>query len=432
MMKAAIASILAVPMMLTPGAINHNGALYAQAAGVQMDPAEFAVYDAAVNKQTTPQTQAPALEDYLTKYPKSAVKADVLQRLMLDYYQFDHAKAIDAADRLLQLTPQNLQALTIEVAFRSEAAQALTDPAAKQSGLDAAADYAKKGLAMTKPDAMSDADFTKLKASVTPTFYSTIGAAALGRKDNAAAIDAFKAELAAVPQASTEAVGTPLQDTYYLGVAYYGLATPDYVNCTFYTTRAAAFAPDTYKAQFQPLATYCYKKYHGGADGYDAVVTAAKASLNPPADFKITPAPTDADIVKQTIASTPDLATLALSDKEFILQHGQPADADKVFDTVKGKSVTIPDATVVSATDSQVLVSVSDDAVQTKTADFTYNLKTPLKAVPATGTKITLVGTYASYTQTPLMITMSDGEEVAKKAPAKAPVKKAAPARRKG
>ena len=82
--------------------------------------------------------------------------------------------------------------------------------------------------------------------------------------------------------------------------------------------------------------------------------------------------------------------------------------------------------------ESQVLVSVSDDAVQTKTADFTYNLKTPLKAVPVAGAKISLSGTYASYTQTPLMITMSDGEEVAKKAPAKAPVKKAAPARRKG
>ena len=46
--------------------------------------------------------------------------------------------ALDAADKVLQTTPNNLQAITIEVAFRSEAAQALTDPAAKQSALDAA------------------------------------------------------------------------------------------------------------------------------------------------------------------------------------------------------------------------------------------------------------------------------------------------------
>ena len=228
--------------------------------------------------------------------------------------------------------------------------------------------------------------------------------------------------------AQTTAVGTPLQDTYYLGVAYYSSTPPDYVDCTFYTTRAATYAPDQYKAQFQPLATYCYKKYHGGTDGYDAVVAAAKDNLNPPSDLKITPAPTDEDIVKQTIASTPDLATLALSDKEFILQHGKPDDADKVFETVKGKSVQIPGAMVVSATADQLQVAVSDDAVQSKTADFTFNMKTPLKTVPAVGDKVDLTGTYTSYTQAPLMITMSDGDVVPKKT---APVKKA-PVRRKG
>ena len=69
-------------------------------------------------------------------------------------------------------------------------------------------------------------------------------------------------------------------------------------------------------------------------------------------------------------------------------------------------------------------VSVSADAVQSKTADFTFNLKTQLKKIPVAGDKITLDGTYASYTQKPLMITMTDGAEVTKtpvKA-AKAPV----------
>ncbi len=436
MKKAAIASLLSVlaaPAMLLPGAILNNGAAFAQAAApgggqVQMDPAEFADYDTAANKTSDPKAQAALLEAYLTKYPKSAVKADVLQRLMIDYYQTDHAKAIDAADKVLQLNPNNLQAITIEVAFRTEAAQAQTDPTAKQAGLDAAASYAQKGLDATKPDGMSDADFTKLKTQVTPTFYSTIGSADLAKKDTAGAIAAYKAELAAVPVAQTTVVGTPLQDTYYLGVAYYSSTPPDYVDCTFYTTRAATYAPDQYKAQFQPLATYCYKKYHGGTDGYDAVVAAAKDNLNPPSDLKITPAPTDEDIVKQTIASTPDLATLALSDKEFILQHGKPDDADKVFETVKGKSVQIPGAMVVSATADQLQVAVSDDAVQSKTADFTFNMKTPLKTVPAVGDKVDLTGTYASYTQAPLMITMSDGDVVPKKT---APAKKA-PVRRKG
>jgi len=70
----------------------------------------------------------------------------------------------------------------------------------------------------------------------------------------------------------------------------------------------------------------------------------------------------------------------------------------------------------------QLQVSVSDDAVQGKTADFAFNFATPLKTVPAVGDKITLTGTYASYTQSPLLITMSDATVVPKKAPAKAPV----------
>jgi hypothetical protein len=141
-----------------------------------------------------------------------------------------------------------------------------------------------------------------------------------------------------------------------------------------------------------------------------------------PADFAIKPAPSPADIVRQVIASTPDLATLAISDKEFILQNGSPEDAAKVWDTVKGKSVQFPDATVVSVTDTALLVAVSDDAVQSKTADFTFQLAAPLKTPPAPGSKVTVTGTYASFTPNPLMITMSDGAIVEPK-----PVKKPTP-----
>ena len=103
------------------------------------------------------------------------------------------------------------------------------------------------------------------------------------------------------------------------------------------------------KTQMMPMAKYCYKKYHGADDGYDAVVAAAKANLNPPADFTIKPAPSPADIVANVIATTPDLSTLAVSDKEFILANGKPEDAAKVWDTIKGKSVQIPDVLVIES-----------------------------------------------------------------------------------
>ena len=129
-----------------------------------------------------------------------------------------------------------------------------------------------------------------------------------------------------------------------------------------------------------------------------------------------------ADLAAQTVASTPDLKTLSLSDKEFILQNGSPEDAAKVWDTIKGKSVQFPDATVVSVTNTALLVAVSDDAVQSKTADFTFQLAAPLKTPPAAGAKVTVTGTYASFTPNPLMITMSDGAIVEPQ-----PVKKPTP-----
>jgi hypothetical protein len=207
-------------------------------------------------------------------------------------------------------------------------------------------------------------------------------------------------------------------------LAYLQSTPPDLINCSFYVARFVAFAPEPYKSQLAPTAKYCYKKYHGAEDGYETVATAAAANLNPPADFSIKPAPNAADIAAQTVASTPDLSTLALSDKEFILQNGKPEDADKVFATIKGKSVQIPDAIVIASTDSSLQVAVSDDAVQSKTADFTFTMKEPLKTVPTVGAKITVTGTYDSYKPSPIMITMTDGEVVE---PKKAPVKKAAP-----
>ncbi len=410
MKKAVVASLLAVASV-APGAhfafsqqqVNLGSGAQQAAPGaaggqVQMAQAEYNDYTAAIN-QSTPQTKAPALEAYLQKYPQSSVKSDVLQQLMVAYSSFDPTKTLDAADRLLQVDPNNLRAITLEVYFRKASADQLTDATAKQAALDKAADYAQKGLAATKPKDMSDADFKTLQTNANPIFYSAVGTAALNKKDTATAITNFKQELAAVPVDQTTKPGPILQDTYFLGLAYLQSTPPDYINCTFYVSRFTAYAPEPYKSQMAPTAQYCYKKYHGNADGYDKVTTAATANLNPPSDFTITPAPKAADIAHQTVASTPDLGTLALSDKEFILQNGTSDDAEKVWATVKGKTVEIPDATVVTATESMLTVSVSDDAVQSKTADFTFNMKEPLKTVPTVGSKITLTGTYASYSQ---------------------------------
>jgi hypothetical protein len=250
-------------------------------------------------------------------------------------------------------------------------------------------------------------------------------------------------------------VGSPLADTFYLGQTYMQATPPDYLSCTFYASRALAYAPDSFKPTISGIAKYCYHKYHGpNDDGYDAVMAAATANLFPPADFaaSVKPAPTPADIVNQVIATTPDLSSLAVGDKEYILQNGSPDQAAKVWDLLKGKSFQI-EGTVIAATPAQLQLAVSDDAKQSKTTDFTINLApaddadkklTPLQekaakakadaiaAATAVGKTATVAGTYDSFTPNPLMITMKDGEVILPKAAkAAAPVHHAAPAKKK-
>jgi hypothetical protein len=426
MKKVVLASLLAlagaafVPVMIV--AQQPAGA----AGSVQMSQDEYAAYNNATT-QTTPAAKAQAFEAYLKAYPKSAVKADVLSQLLYLYTQTgDKANTLSTADRLLEADPNNLRALTMEVYYRRADADTLTDPSAKCSALDKVAQYAQTGMSATKPAGMSDDDFSKLKTAATPTFESAVADDDLCKKDNAGAITALKAEIDA-NEPQTHAPSPVLQDVFVLAQAYYTSNPPDYLNCAWYATRAANFAPAAFKPTIQTLATYCYKKFHGGTDGYDAMQTAVATNLNPPSGFLagIKPAPKPEDMVHSLITTTPDLATLALGDKETALQYGTKEDADKVFDSIKGKSVEFPGVTVVSATADQLVLMVSDDANTSKTPDFTVMMKEPLKAIPAAGDKVTVDGTYASYTASPLMITMSDGFIVEpKKAPAKAPVRR--------
>jgi hypothetical protein len=407
--------------------------------------AEYAAYTNAMGV-TDPKAKAAAIEAYLTAFPQSACptyRPDTLVTLMATYAAAnDPTNTLSTADRVLQLDPSNFRALFFEAYLRKLNADALTDPAAKQAGLDTAAGFAQKGLVAVKPAAMDDASFKALQATAIPIFYSTIGEDALNKKDTATAIDAYKKELAYVPIAQTQSPQGQLPDEYALAQAYIQSTPPDLLDCAFAFARFVAYAPEPYKSQAAPYAKYCYKKFHVADDGYDAFAASAQANLFPPDGLfaGVKPAPTPADIIAGVIATTPDLAVLAPDDREFILQNGTPDQAAKAWESVKGKSAQFPDVLVIASTPTQIQVAISGDAVQSKTADFTFNMAPPedtktaaeaaaakkkadaVAAATAVGNKITISGTYDSFTPNPLMITMSDGEVDLPKPAAKPPV----------
>jgi tetratricopeptide (TPR) repeat protein len=400
------------------------------------DQAEFNAYNDAESK--TGDAKAAAIEGFLQTYPNSVVKDDLLGDLMTTYTSLqEYPKAIDAANRLLKDDPNNLGAFTIEVYSNVVQAGQTADPAAKQALLDDAAAMAQRGLDTTKPIMTPQADWDKRKNAATPIFAAAMGADADAKKDTAGAEKAYITELKSMKPADTQVPGQALQDTFNLGVDYLHQTPPDYISCAFYAARASYFAPGPYKSQMLPTATYCFKKYQGpqppAGQTFDKLQALAQANVFAPADlgtqFTMYVPPKPSDLAHQAVISTPDLNTLALQDKEFILGNGTtstpdptdptktiPGDADKVWAVMNGVTAEVP-GTVISATADQIQLAVSDDAIQSKTADFTVNMKEPLKEVPAAGTSIKVVGTFDSYTKMPTMIILKDGTIPAEKKP---------------
>jgi len=399
----ASSAFCAAPMMLAQSSASGTITI--------KDPAEYNAYNSAIS-QPTPQAKESAIEGFLQQYPDSVVKKQMLEVLMDAYTQTGNTdKAVATARKVLQVDPTDMRALALSsYVLRSEAGQK-ANPADAQPLLDEAAKDAQAGLNAPPPTGADAANFGKMKTAVTPLFYGAIAADDLGKKDYPNAIKYFQEELKAMP-AAQQTAGPGVEDTYLLGTAYVQETPQDLVNAVWYLARAAAFAPEPFKDQIQKAAQYWYKKYHGTSDGFDQVQAQTKTSLMPPAGFTISPAPpppSPQELAHTAVTSTPDLKTMALTDKEFVLANGTTDDASKVWDTMKGLTTKVP-GKVISATADSVQVAVSDDAQQSNKADFTINMKKPFKTPPTVGSMVNYIATFDSYTQTPAMIIMKDGE----------------------
>jgi hypothetical protein len=347
------------------------------------DATEFNAYQMAIT-QTDPKAKATSLESFLTAYTQSVAKKDVLDRLIDAYQQLGDADhALSAATRLLQVDPNYMKAIVMSVMIKRSQCLKTFDP---QTCDDAGA-LGRKGLATPKSAGASDADWKKLTAGTYPIFHSAI---ALGdiwsKKDIKAGIEEYRQELMLFPPEATTS-GLGLGDTLQIAEAYVKLTPPDAVNAVWFYARALNYVPDNYKAATEKKLDYWYKKYHGAMDGLDAIKAQAAATLFPPGGTPaIKPAATPPEIAHGVVATTPNLASLNLGDKEYILANGVKEDAEKLWAVMKDQSTPVP-GTVIEATTSGLKVAVT---VAAKTADFAVALKTPVACgdVPGAGATI--------------------------------------------
>jgi hypothetical protein len=189
--------------------------------------------------------------------------------------------------------------------------------------------------------------------------------------------------------------GACLVDTLQLAQAYSRPGTArDEVKAVWFYARAWDYAPAGFKPVIEQQLDYRYKHYHGTLDPETAITqqisaikAKAQATLFPPADFTIEPAPTPDKLAHQAYIGG-DPTKLNLEDIEFILANGTDADANGLWALLKGKLTPVP-GNLISAPATVLKISVAATAAA-KPKEFAVKLTNPVacNAVPIPPTEL--------------------------------------------
>ncbi len=384
------------------------------------DPAEYNAYVGAV-QQKDATAKISGLEAFLAQYPNSVMKEDALELLMVSYQQTNNqAKMLEAAQRILQVNPNNLRALALLSYIKRAQAEAGQDA---QNNLTQGAQFADRGLqalqTAPKPDGTSDADFAKMKTQMSAIFNGTSGMAALQAKNYPVAQQRLRAAVEGDPN--------DLRNVYPLALADLTGTPPNTVEGLFFIARAANLATGAGQTQIESYGKNQYIKYHGSDQGWTDVMAAAKANPLPPAGFTVTqyvpptPAQQAADLVK-----TKAPKDMSFAEWELVLSAGAPADTDKVWSAIKGVPLQM-EGIVVKAAPTELQMAGSQDDIDQKRADIVVTMggTIPAKLMPQEGSTLDFEGTPVSYTPNPFVMTMEKGALLTKAPPpTKKPVHK--------
>jgi hypothetical protein len=129
------------------------------------------------------------------------------------------------------------------------------------------------------------------------------------------------------------------------------------VKAIWFYARVWNFVPAGYKATIEKSLDFYYKKYHGDMKGLDDIKAQAALTTFPPGTLKIEAAKTPAELIHDLIMNTPNLMTLNLGDKEFVLAAGAKEDADKLWAVLKDQATPVPGKVIEApATEIKVIV----------------------------------------------------------------------------
>jgi tetratricopeptide (TPR) repeat protein len=311
---AGLAIIAALCLALS-GASNALGQAPAgQDAGAgkqQYTMAEYNAYQAAAAERN-PAQQIKLLDDFVSKYPNSALLIYIYPLYYNSYSQLKNwPKVIEYSDKLLALGEKAEAPIRYQAYYARAFAYSNLPPTSQdvKDQASKACEAAKAGLKtlgeLKKPDTMSEDDFNKQKQQPAILFSYTLAQCSMIQKDYQTAIDSYKAVLEKNPDDAIT--------SYKIGQAYMAMNPPQQMDAFWYFGKAVT-AKNALQTQSNQVKTYLRKliaNYQGG-NVCDNLIDAelnellqlAGTSAERPASYKLASA-ADLDAARKdmTIAS---------------------------------------------------------------------------------------------------------------------------------
>ena len=377
---AGLAIIAALCLAISGASIALAQAPAGQDAGAGQQKYTMAEYNSyqACAAEKNPQAQIKCLDDFVGKYPNSALLIYIYPLYYNAYSQLKNwSKVMEYADKLLALGDKVEPPIRYQAYYARAFAYSNMPPNSPdvQAQAPKACEAAKAGLKtlneLKKPDNMSEEDFNKQKQQPAILFNYTLAQCSMIQKDYQTAIDSYKAVLEKNPDDAIT--------SYKIGQAYMAMNPPQQMDAFWYFAKAAS-AKNANQAQATQVKTYLRKliaNYQGG-NVCDTLIDAelnellqlASTSAERPASYKL-PSTADLDAARKDMTIASVIADLkAGGDKAKITWL---AACGLEFPDVPGKLIEITPGT---------------DAVQLKVAFVTSDAEFDAKKTPDMDVKV--------------------------------------------
>lgn len=364
------------------------------------DRAEYDLYDA-ITKDTNPKSRLEKLQQWEKQYATTEWIKARRQLFLTTYVALSQPKeAVGIAKQILADNPKDFSGLYYTMLCTRPLAGRNAPPDVLDQGEKAA--NAILANIDTPPPNVTPADWDKARKDVENLAHGNLAWIAVQRKNWDAAEGESQKSLQLNPN-NGEAMS-------FLGTALASQKNPQKMPAAlFYFARAATYEgagaldPDSRK-RIMEYVQRAYKTFHGGNDGFDALMAAAKSSPTPPADFKIEDAKTIQDRkdkeAAEAAAKNPELTLW----KNIKAELTGPNGASYFESSMKGAAVPTLKGKVVSlqpAVKPKTIVMALEDGT---TADATLKFEAALPGKVEPGTELSFEGVPDSYTASPFMV----------------------------